>query len=101
LAAWGGWIVATAGLVVVLGYVFREPLFHLNDGVIPLAPTTGLAFAIAGVGIVAAAGPDTWPASVLLGSEVRHTLIRAFFPVTVGLVLLVAWAMAWIVSSVR
>lgn len=101
LAAAGGWLVAIAGWVVILGYLFRAPLFRLSDSVIPLAPTTGMCFAITGLGLVAASGSDTWPASGLLGGEVRHSLTRAFFPVTVAIVLLVAWAMAWILTSVR
>ena len=101
VSALGGVALAAAGLVILLGYAFREPLFQASQTVIPVSPATGVAFSFTGLAIVAAAGADTWPANAFLGCEVRHRLLRAFFPVTAGLVLLVAWAMAWVAPTFR
>lgn len=100
-AALAGVATATAGLMVVLGYVFRAPLFELSHSVIPVAPSTGMGFVMAGTGALAAAGSDVWPTSAFSGAGIRQQLGRAFFPATAAVVLLVAWAMAWIVSGVK
>src|SRR5690606_6855408 len=96
-AALGGVATATAGATVLLGYAFREPLFSAEDGVIPIAPSTGLAFACCGLAIACSAGADVWPLRLYFGQELRQRLTRAFLPATAGLVVLVSWAMAWVV----
>src|SRR5690606_24509007 len=94
LSAFCGLAVATAGVVIVLGYLLQSPLFVLSDAIIPVAPSTGLAFAATGVGTMAVAGAGTWPMNAFVGAGIHQRLSRAFFPITAGIMLVVTLGMA-------
>ncbi len=78
---------AWVGAAVVLGYVYQTPLFA-GGSIIPIALTTGIAFLASGIGLVIAAGPDTWPLRSLGGASVRAVLMRWFLPLTVAILTL-------------
>ncbi len=61
-----GSLVAILGLIGTTGYLFGTPLLHGGE-VIPLAVTTTIAFLLLGVGLTAAAGPDSFPLRTLSG----------------------------------
>ncbi|OGR27867.1 MAG: hypothetical protein A2139_04970 [Desulfobacca sp. RBG_16_60_12] len=80
-----GSLVAILGLIGTTGYLFGTPLLH-GGGVIPMAVTTTIAFLLLGVGLTAAAGPDSLPLRTLAGPSVRARLLRVFLPLTVSII---------------
>lgn len=82
-----GAIVALAGAIVVLGYMYRAPLLY-GGAVIPMALTTGLAFVGIGVALVANAGTGSAVLGPFRGSSARARLLRIFLPLTVVATLL-------------
>lgn len=81
-----GGVATLAALTLLLGYAYGNPLLY-GSGVVPVAFTTTIAFLVAGVGIVSAAGPDVLPLRPFSGNSNRARILRAFTPV-VGLVAL-------------
>jgi PAS domain S-box-containing protein len=72
-------LVALAGLVGSISYVYGTPLLYRST-VIPMALTTSLAFLLLGSGLVAAAGPAGFLLRPLTGASVRAKLLRTFIP---------------------
>ena len=85
-----GSLVAILGLIGTTGYLFGTPLLHGGD-VIPMAVTTTIAVLLLGVGLTAAAGPESFPLRALVGSSVRARLLRIFLPLTVSIVIAQGW----------
>lgn len=83
-------IVVSAGLVMVLGYLYGTPLLY-GGTIIPVALTTALAFVFMGTGLIAAAGQHYFPVSSFAGSSVRARLMRVFIPVTIAIILSNGW----------
>ena len=69
-------------LVVLLGYLYGEPLLY-GGGIIPVALPTAGAFLFLGTGLIAAAGPNHAPLRLFVGPSARALLMRTFLPVTV------------------
>ena len=92
-AALLGILIALAGAVCLMGYGFGAPVLH-GRTVIPIALPTSLALVTLGVGLSAAAGPDTWPLNALLGPSTRARLLRALLPTVVALALINSWITA-------
>ena len=86
----GGTIAGAIGLVFTLGYLFspNAPLLYGTES-IPMALNTALAFVALGRGI--GAGPATFPLLRLCGPSISARLLRAFLPLVVGTVGVVAW----------
>jgi PAS domain S-box-containing protein/putative nucleotidyltransferase with HDIG domain len=85
-----GSIVSILGLIGATGYLFGTPLLQ-GGGVIPMALTTSLAFLVLGVGLTAAAGPESWLLRALAGPSVRARLLRVFLPLSVAIIIAQGW----------
>jgi signal transduction histidine kinase len=85
-----GLLVAMLGLVGTMGYLFGTPLLY-GGNVIPLAANTTVAFLVLGMGLTAAAGPESWPLRAVVGDSVRARLLRTFLPLTGFIVLAQGW----------
>jgi PAS domain S-box-containing protein len=81
-------VAAVVGGTVVLGYAYGTPLLY-GSATIPVALPTGLSLLLVGIGTILAAGPRVWPLQVLTGESPHARLLRAFLPLTVGLVLFI------------
>src|SRR5947207_2294199 len=89
---------ALAGTVVALGYAYGTPLLY-GSTTIPVALPTGLSMLLLGLAIVARAGPEVWPLKPLVGESPRARMLRAFLPVTAGLITLMGLLSARFPSS--
>ena len=85
-----GSLVAILGLIGTTGYLFGTPLLHGGE-VIPMAVTTTIAFLLLGVGLTAAAGPESLPLRTLAGPSVRARLLRVFLPLSVSMIIAQGW----------
>ena len=75
----GGLVVAIAGAVMVLGNLYAAlPLYHGSK--IPMARGTGFSLLLAGLGLIAAAGPAGLLLRPVLGRSVKARLLRVFLP---------------------
>ena len=72
-------VVSLTGLIGTIAYVYHSPLLYAGN-VIPLALPTNAAFLFLGIGLLAAAGPETFPLKGLTGDSIRTMLLRAFMP---------------------
>ncbi len=70
-------IVISANLIILLGYLYRAPLFYGGE-VRPIAFPVGVAFVALGVGLIAMAGPSHFPLRLLVEPSVRALLLRSF-----------------------
>jgi PAS domain S-box-containing protein len=84
--------VTAMGLIFFLGYLYGVPFFSTR-AIIPMAWNTSLAFVFLGTGLIATAGPSTFPLRRLSGPTVNARLLRAFLPFTALTVCVVAWLM--------
>ena len=78
------------GLVGTMGYLFGTPLLY-GGNVIPMATNSTFAILLLGVGLTAAAGPESWPLRALVGSAVRARMLRTFVPLAGFMVLVQGW----------
>jgi two-component system, cell cycle sensor histidine kinase and response regulator CckA len=76
-------LAGTLGFAVTLGYLYGAPLLARSK-TIPLALTTGTAFLMLSVGVLAILGPSVPPLRALAGPSVRARLLRTFVPVAIG-----------------
>ena len=96
LVRWSGLFGALAtGLsaIILVGYWYGTPLLY-GGTIIPVALSTGWAFFLCGIAILASAGQRAWPLKVLLGDSTRAVLLRSFVPVIVAAALLNGWIAA-------
>ncbi|WP_292370493.1 PAS domain S-box protein [Methanoregula sp. UBA64] len=85
IAGLTGLCVTLAALTFVLGYVYGIPFLE-GTGILPIALTSALSAACAGLGLVALAGKDALPLAWLSGESFRARLFRTFLPLTVAIV---------------
>ena len=71
----------------ILGYLYRAPLFY-GGTLIPVGITTALSFMFLSLVLLMTAGPSRWPIRVFVGTSLKARLMRAFVPVSWGIVLL-------------
>lgn len=83
-------VMAAAGGVFLLGYLYGTPLLY-GGPVIPVALPAATACLLLGVGLLAAAGPHTWPTRLLTGTSVGARLSRALLPVLLLLIIVINW----------
>ncbi|WP_165220935.1 sensor histidine kinase [Aquisphaera insulae] len=97
----GGLVVATTGLLFVLGYLFspQSPLAYGSES-IPMALNTAAGFVFVGMGLIAAAGVDAFPLSRLAGPSIRARLLRTFLPLVATTVVVVAWLTRFVTIGV-
>lgn len=82
-----GILIALAGFVAIMGYLYGTPLLYGGD-IIPLAATTSLAFLFLGSGLAAAAGAPNAFLRSWAGESVLAKLLRAFVPLITTAVLI-------------
>ena len=89
------------GGLVSLGYLYGAPPFY-GGTLIPMAITSALAFMFLSLGLLMAAGPDTWQVRMYEGHSLRARLMRTFIPVSLFIVLLQGFlstaAYPWVVN---
>lgn len=88
-------IVIIIGTIVILGYLYRTPLFYGGE-VVPMALTTAIAFVCLGVGLTLFIGKQYWPLCLLAGTSTHARLMRTFFPITIFVVLFEGWIYTYI-----
>lgn len=72
--------------VVLLGHFYGSPVLY--EGLLhPASVLSALGLGFLGIGVVAAAGPETWPLRAFLGSSIRAQLLRVFFPLSLFVVI--------------
>jgi|WetSurMetagenome_2_1015567.scaffolds.fasta_scaffold00155_3 hypothetical protein len=86
-AAFLGLLVALAGFVVALGYVYETPLLY-GGSIIPVALPSSIAFIFLGLSIVTASGPFAIPVAIFTGPSVRSRLMKYFLPAIVVFLLI-------------
>ena len=80
-------VVFILGSLNILGYLLGAPLFY-GGAIIPVALTTALCFWFFSLGLMLAAGPDSWPVRIFTGPSLKPRLMRIFIPVTICIVLI-------------
>ena len=78
------------GLVSSLGYVYGSPLLY-GGNTRPIALWASASMGLLGVALMCLPGPTFWPARIIVGPSVRARLQRTFPPITVVIVLGIAW----------
>lgn len=86
ITAGAGILVTLTGFTLVLSYCYGSPLFY-GSTVIPVAVLSALAAFFTGAGLIAAAGPDTYPVCRFRGGSIRALLLRNFVTLTVTVTL--------------
>ncbi|MGO8878285.1 MAG: ATP-binding protein [Desulfomonilaceae bacterium] len=79
-------ILIFANLVFILGYIYGAPFLY-GGTIIPVGLSTAIAFIFLGGAIIFNNGPECLPLSLFSGNSTRAILLRAFFPVSVLLVI--------------
>lgn len=85
-----GTMVSVLAFTCIISYLFDTPLLY-GSGMIPVAATTAAAFQLLGVGLIFAAGPESFPLQELVGPSVRARLLRAFLPLLAVTIVVQAW----------
>ncbi len=91
-------LAATLGVFTMLGYIYNAPLLYGGD-VRPMALLAALSFVLLGLSIILSAGPDYWPLSTMVGDATASRLLRAFLPLTIGIILLLGFFEAYSLST--
>jgi PAS domain S-box-containing protein len=90
LAATLALLAASIGFMVILAYLFDQPLLY-GSPTIPVALTTAIALDFLGIGLFASAGPTCWPLRIVIGPSVKAQLLRGFLPFVIAIVLFLSW----------
>jgi len=80
-------VVFTLSGIILLGYLYRAPLFY-GGTTIPVALTTALSFMFLSLGLMMMAGPTYWPLRIFSGHSIKARLMRAFIPASIIIALL-------------
>ncbi|MEK7745423.1 MAG: hypothetical protein AAB576_02040, partial [Elusimicrobiota bacterium] len=89
-AAWGASFAAAFSTVVLIGYIYRVPLFY-RGRVIPMAATTAACFLVLSAALLAEAGRGLWPWSLFEGDSPAPRMLRSFLPLFAGFILLMGF----------
>ena len=93
-------LAALTGAVVCLGYIYAEPLYYRDYGRVVAWPG-GASFLLLGTGLMAAAGTDVLPLSVMAGDSARAIILRRFLPASVGVLLVMDWVTMHLLAGVN
>src|SRR5450759_5169339 len=80
-------VVFTLSGIILLGYLYRAPVFY-GGTTIPVALTTALSFMFLSLGLMMMAGPTCWPLRMYSGHSIKARLMRAFIPASIIIALL-------------
>ena len=98
VAVFSAFLAATLGAFTILGYIYNAPLLYGGD-VRPMALLAALSFVLLDVSIILSAGPDYWPLSTMVGDATASRLLRAFLPLTIGIILLLGFIETYSLST--
>ena len=82
-----GVLTSLVAATMVITYLYGTPLGY-GGKTVPMALTTAIAFLMLGTGLVAAAGPESFPLRVVIGDSTAARLSRVFLPLSVLSILL-------------
>src|SRR5262249_47298409 len=85
-----GSLTMMSSAIVLVGYWYGTPLLY-GGSIIPVALSTGWAFFLSGIAVIAAAGPEVWPLGAFLGESTRALLLRTFVPLIIAAALVNGW----------
>ena len=83
-----GGFVTSYSILMLLGYIYKQPFLYGKGSVVPMALTTAIAFLFLGVGIITANGPDQLFTRFFAGNSTRSRLLRVFIPLTIVIILI-------------
>ena len=89
-AAWGAAFAAAFSTVVLIGYVYRVPLFY-GGRVIPMAATTAACFLALSAALLAETGRGLRPWRLFEGDSPAPRMMRSFLPLFAGFILLMGF----------
>ena len=95
-----GALATIVSAVILAGYWYGTPLLY-GGTIIPVALSTAVGFFLCGIGILTAAGADSWPLRSFLGDSTRALLLRAFVPVIIAAALINGWVNVALLRNVR
>lgn len=75
------------GIIVLIGYFYRTPLFY-GASTIPTSLFTAITFLFLSVGLITSAGIEYLPLRLFIGDSVRARLMRSFIPVIFAYIVL-------------
>lgn len=81
-----GVLTAFLGALILSSHLWASPILY-GSGVVPMAATTALGLVLLGGALVAAGGPERFPARLLVGDSTAARLSRVFIPLAVILAL--------------
>lgn len=87
LAGGIGCIVALAGFIATLGYLYGTPFLY-SGNIIPLSLRTALSFFFMGFGLIFLAGEETIFLRIFIGNTASARLLRTAIPVVVSIFLI-------------
>lgn len=85
-----GALATVISTVILVGYWYGTPLLY-GGSIIPVALPTACGFFLCGLGIMTAAGAESWPERAFLGDSTRALLLRAFVPIIIAAALINGW----------
>lgn len=92
---WPGFSVGASGgfvtlysVLMLFGYIYKQPFLYGQGSVVPMALTTSIAFLFLGVGIITANGPGQLFTRSFAGDSTRARLLRVFLPLTILIILI-------------
>ena len=83
-----GGIVTFFSVLMLFGYIYKQPFLYGQGSVVPMALTTSIAFLFLGIGIIAANGPGQLFTRFFAGDSTRARLLRVFIPLTILIILI-------------
>ena len=84
-----GTLQIAGSLIVLLGYLYKQPFMYGESSIVPMALTTAIAFFFLGIGILSINGSKQFPVCMFVGDDLRPRLLRIFVPlVALGLVIM-------------
>ncbi len=93
-----GTVITLIAGVILIGYWYGAPLLY-GGSFIPVALPTAIALGILGTGLIAAAGPASWPLSGISDGSTRSKLLRGLLPVIFIVILIVNWITVFILGT--
>lgn len=92
---WAGFAVGASGgfvtfysVLMLFGYIYKQPFLYGQGSVVPMALTTAIAFLFLGIGIITANGPRQLFTRFFAGDSTRARLLRVFIPLTILIILI-------------
>ena len=82
-----GSFVTFASILMLFGYIYKQPFLYGRDSVVPMALTTAIAFLFLGLAIITGNGPGQLFTRFFAGTSTRSRLLRVFIPLIIFFIL--------------